>query len=87
MGENLQTTSMLKTEMGVHINQAYLRKMSVLGNKGDQVEDEPVLCYFSPYSEDELTAHFEGLIPMPIQVQHISLNVGQTASCMETVGC
>ena len=42
----------------------YLRKISVLGNKGNQVEDEPVLCYFSPCSEDELIAHFEGLIPM-----------------------
>jgi len=59
----------------------------VLGNKGNQVEDEHVLCYFSPYLEDERTGHFEGLIPMVIQVQRISLNAGQNAHCMETVGC
>lgn len=61
--------------------------MPVLRNKGHQVEDEPVLRSFNPYSADELTAHFEGLIPILIQVQHISLNARKIASCMGTVGC
>lgn len=38
--------------------------VSSRGKKGNQVEDKPVLCYFSPYSEDEPTARFEGPIPM-----------------------
>lgn len=38
--------------------------VSSRGKKGNQVEDKPVLCYFSPYSKDEPTAHFEGPIPM-----------------------
>ena len=65
----------------------YWRNVSVGRNKGNQVEDEPVLCFCSPYSEDELTAHFEGQIPMLIEAQHIPLNAAQIASCKETVGC
>lgn len=52
--------------------------------KGDRVEDEPVLYYSSWFSEGILTACFVGWIPFLIQVQRISPNAGQSASCMET---
>lgn len=70
----------------VYIKEAYLRKISVLRKKGDQVEDEPVLYCVSCFSEEILTAFFAGRIPFLIQVQHISLNAGQSASCMQAEG-
>lgn len=50
-----------------------------------QVEDELGLWSVSPYSEGELAAHFEGSIPVMTQVQHISLDAGQTVSEMKMV--
>lgn len=49
-GRKQPANQRLKTERAIPINYMYLRNMSVLGNKGKQVQDGSMLCYFSPYS-------------------------------------
>lgn len=69
----------------VYIKEAYLRKISVLRRKKvTELKMNLVLYYLSWFSEGILTACFVGWIPFLIQVQCISPNAGQSASCMET---